>query len=68
VKIILKKNVKENDQMVYDELEMLQRLKHIHRGGQLEGPPTTRTVPPLARIFASNHYFDTRYLNNYSSY
>jgi calcium/calmodulin-dependent protein kinase I len=30
VKIILKKNVKGNDQMVYDELEMLQRLKHPH--------------------------------------
>jgi hypothetical protein len=25
VKIKLKKNVKENDQMVYDELEMIQR-------------------------------------------
>ena len=30
VKIILKKNVKGNDQMVYDELDMLQRLKHPH--------------------------------------
>ena len=30
VKIILKKNVKGNDQMVYDELEMLQRLRHPH--------------------------------------
>lgn len=30
VKIILKKNVKGNDQMVYDELEMLQTLKHPH--------------------------------------
>ncbi len=30
VKIILKKNVKGNDQMVYDELEMLQRLQHPH--------------------------------------
>lgn len=30
VKIILKKNVKGNDQMVYDELEMLQRMKHPH--------------------------------------
>lgn len=30
VKIILKKNVKGNDQMVYDELEMLQKLKHPH--------------------------------------
>jgi calcium/calmodulin-dependent protein kinase I len=30
VKIILKKNVKGNDQMVYDELEMLQKLKHKH--------------------------------------
>lgn len=30
VKIILKKNVKGNDQMVYDELEMLQKLKHRH--------------------------------------
>ncbi|KAK5112495.1 hypothetical protein LTR62_004252 [Meristemomyces frigidus] len=30
VKIILKKNVKGNDQMVYDELEMLQRLSHPH--------------------------------------
>ena len=28
VKIILKKNVKGNDQMVYDELEMLQKLRH----------------------------------------
>jgi calcium/calmodulin-dependent protein kinase I len=30
VKIILKKNVKGNEQMVYDELEMLQRMKHTH--------------------------------------
>lgn len=30
VKIILKKNVKGNEQMVYDELAMLQRLKHPH--------------------------------------
>lgn len=30
VKIILKKNVRGNEQMVYDELEMLQRLKHPH--------------------------------------
>ncbi|GAB7354700.1 hypothetical protein MBLNU459_g5119t1 [Dothideomycetes sp. NU459] len=30
VKIILKKNVKGNDQMVYDELEMLQSLRHPH--------------------------------------
>ncbi|KAG7131074.1 Calcium/calmodulin-dependent protein kinase cmkA like [Verticillium longisporum] len=28
--IILKKNVKGNERMVYDELEMLQRLKHPH--------------------------------------
>lgn len=30
VKIILKKNVKGNEQMVYDELQMLQRMKHPH--------------------------------------
>lgn len=30
VKIILKKNVKGNEQMVYDELKMLQRLSHPH--------------------------------------
>jgi len=30
VKIILKKNVKGNDRMVYDELEMLQSLHHPH--------------------------------------
>ncbi len=30
IKIILKKNVKGNERMVYDELEMLQRLKHPH--------------------------------------
>lgn len=30
IKIILKKNVKGNEQMVYDELEMLQRLHHPH--------------------------------------
>ena len=30
MKIILKKNVKGNEQMVYDELEMLQRMKHDH--------------------------------------
>lgn len=30
IKIILKKNVKGNEKMVYDELEMLQRLKHPH--------------------------------------
>jgi len=30
VKIILKKNVKGNEKMVYDELQMLQRLKHKH--------------------------------------
>lgn len=30
MKIILKKNVKGNEQMVYDELQMLQRMKHKH--------------------------------------
>lgn len=30
IKIILKKNVKGNESMVYDELEMLQRLNHPH--------------------------------------
>ncbi|KAB8596099.1 hypothetical protein FH972_025808 [Carpinus fangiana] len=30
VKIILKKNVKGNEQMVYDELEMLQKMNHPH--------------------------------------
>jgi calcium/calmodulin-dependent protein kinase I len=30
IKIILKKNVKGNEQMVYDELEMLQKMKHPH--------------------------------------
>ena len=30
VKIILKKNVKGNEQMVYDELQMLQRMRHSH--------------------------------------
>jgi hypothetical protein len=30
VKIILKKNVRGNEQMVYDELEMLQRMRHPH--------------------------------------
>ena len=30
VKIILKKNVKGNEQMVYDELKMLQKLRHPH--------------------------------------
>ncbi len=30
VKIILKKNVKGNEQMVYDELAMLQKLHHPH--------------------------------------
>ena len=30
VKIILKKNVKGNEQMVYDELSMLQKLRHPH--------------------------------------
>lgn len=30
MKIILKKNVRGNEQMVYDELEMLQRMKHPH--------------------------------------
>lgn len=30
MKIILKKNVKGNEQMVYDELEMLQKMKHKH--------------------------------------
>lgn len=30
VKIILKKNVKGNERMVYDELDMLQRLNHPH--------------------------------------
>lgn len=30
IKIILKKNVKGNEQMVYDELEMLQALDHPH--------------------------------------
>lgn len=30
IKIILKKNVKGNEQMVYDELRMLQQMKHPH--------------------------------------
>lgn len=30
VKIILKKNLKGNEQMVYDELTMLQRMSHPH--------------------------------------
>ncbi|KAK9775730.1 putative Calcium/calmodulin-dependent protein kinase [Seiridium cardinale] len=30
IKIILKKNVKGNERMVWDELDMLQRLKHPH--------------------------------------
>jgi len=30
VKIILKKNVKDNERMVYDELSLLQRLHHPH--------------------------------------
>ncbi|KAI9893099.1 MAG: hypothetical protein M1814_000646 [Vezdaea aestivalis] len=30
VKIILKKNVRGNERMVYDELEMLQKMKHPH--------------------------------------
>jgi calcium/calmodulin-dependent protein kinase I len=30
IKIILKKNVKGNEQMVYDEMEMLQKMKHPH--------------------------------------
>jgi calcium/calmodulin-dependent protein kinase I len=30
IKIILKKNVKGNERMVLDELDMLQRLKHPH--------------------------------------
>jgi serine/threonine protein kinase len=30
IKIILKKNVKGNEQMVYDELRMLQEMKHPH--------------------------------------
>ncbi|KIW04098.1 calcium/calmodulin-dependent protein kinase [Verruconis gallopava] len=30
VKIILKKNVRGNEQMVYDEMEMLQKMKHKH--------------------------------------
>lgn len=30
IKIILKKSVKGNEQMVYDELNLLQRLRHPH--------------------------------------
>lgn len=30
MKIILKKNVKGNEQMVYDELKLLQQLDHPH--------------------------------------
>lgn len=30
MEIILKKNVKGNDQVVYAELEMLQRMEHPH--------------------------------------
>lgn len=30
IKVILKKNVKGNEQMVYDELDLLQNLKHSH--------------------------------------
>lgn len=30
IKIILKKNVKGNERMVYDELDMLQSIQHNH--------------------------------------
>lgn len=30
IKIILKKNVRGNESMVYDELDLLQRLQHPH--------------------------------------
>lgn len=30
IKIILKKNVRGNEEMVYDELKMLQKLQHPH--------------------------------------
>lgn len=30
IKIILKKNVKGNEKMVYDEMALLQRMKHPH--------------------------------------
>lgn len=30
IKIILKKNVKGNERMVYDEMVLLQRIKHPH--------------------------------------
>lgn len=30
IKIILKKNVKGNEKMVYDEMVLLQRMKHPH--------------------------------------
>jgi len=52
VKIILKKNVRGNEQMVYDELEMLQRMRHPHivkfhdwfesRVGAADLPPVVR--------------------------
>lgn len=63
VKIILKKNVKGNERMVYDELEMLQRLKHSHivkfvdwfesrvRSSQLYTPPGSARHLHLSDVF-----------------
>lgn len=47
VKIILKRNVKGNEQMVYDELEMLQKLKHPHIVKFVDWFESRVSSPPL---------------------
>lgn len=55
VKIILKKNVKGNEQMVYDELSMLQKMQHPHIvkfvdwfESRVSGPPVGAWQDPTA--------------------
>lgn len=52
IKIILKKNVKGNERMVYDELDMLQRLKHPHIV-QFVDWFESRVCPPSPRACAA---------------
>jgi Protein kinase domain len=52
VKIILKKNVKGNEQMVYDELAMLQKLHHPHIVQFVDWfESRVRNVPALERYY-----------------
>ena len=63
VKIILKKNVKGNEKMVYDEMVLLQRMKHPHIVRFHDwfeskvGPVTLRGVRLDPLIFVQDKYY-----------